>query len=620
MRRFFRFVTGDLGKILLGGTLFAAALIIDLLVDSTLIFIPYLVALLASGYSVIYDAISGLFRRDFLGEKLLMTVAAVGAFLLGEYAEGVAVILFFLVGEYFEHKAVRKSRSAIKALMDICPDEVSLLTDSGEELVDIDDIGIGDRIVIRAGQRVGVDCLVLSGSSDVDTSALTGESAPVFAYEGDKLYSGSVLISGAVTAEATADADGSSARRIISLAQDAAERKSREESFITAFSRVYTPLVVGLALLMAILPSLLGLTSWQDSIYRALSFLVISCPCALVISVPMAFFAGIGRSASRGILYKGSSSFSPISKVRTAVFDKTGTLTLGKFKIDSATPEFGVSIEELLSLASLAEYASDHPIARAIKAAAPSAIQPDESGVIAGKGAYAKLGEDTYSIGNSLLMAELGIAIDKANDSQSVYLARQDKLLGRISLSDTVKPDAEAAINALRALGVKRTVMLSGDKSEIAKSVGARLAFDEVYSELLPEQKYEILTSIIDKRDGKTMYIGDGINDTPSLSVADVGVAMGAIGADSAKECADLIIMGDRLTLIPEAIKIASKTLRIAKQNIVFAIGAKVLVLILSAFGLANMWLAVFADVGVCIIAVLNSMRMLINIGKSKDK
>ena len=612
MKRVIGFLSGDLGRLILGGVLFFGALLTDIFVESELIIIAYIPALIASGYSVFYDAVRGLLRRDFLGEKFLMSIASVGAFIIGEYTEGVAVMLFFLLGQYFEHKAVAKSKRTIRELMDICPDEAVRLDGEEETVVDADELSVGDTILIRAGERVPVDCRVIAGCADIDTSHLTGESAPLFVSVGDSLVSGSVVLSSAIRATVAAEAEDSGAQRIIALAMEATERKSKEETFISAFSKLYTPIVVALALVMALIPPIFKLTDWQEALYRALSFLVISCPCALVISVPMAFFAGIGKAASLGILFKGSSSFSPISRVKVGVFDKTGTLTTGKFKVESVKSCSALTESEILSLASSLEYASTHPIALAIREAAPNSEAPLDSRVIAGMGVSAKISGSTYYLGNRALMNSVGVALSCDENANDVYLANESGLVGIISLFDTVRPEAKAAILELRRLGVDKTVILSGDKRKSAEAVGKSLGIDEVQSELLPEEKYARLLAIIENAGGKTMYVGDGINDTPSLSVSDVGVAMGAIGTDSAKECADLVIMGDRLTAIPEAIKIARRTLAVAKENIIFSIGVKLLVLVLAALGIANMWLAVFADVGVCVIAVLNSMRLLL--------
>ncbi len=612
MKKITDFFRSELGKIIPGAVLLASAIILDLLAPSAVSITVYILALCVTGYGVFISAIRGILGGDFLDEKFLMSIASIGAMIIGEYSEGVFVMLFFLVGEYFEHRAVNKSRNTIRALMDICPDTATVIRDGAELRLDADEVEIGDILLIRPGERVAVDCEIAFGSADIDTSALTGESIPVSASVGDRIISGSVVLGGLIRARAVATADESGASRILSLVEDATERKSKEENFITSFSRVYTPIVVGLALLLAVIPPLFDLMLWQDSIYRALSFLVISCPCALVISVPMAFFAGIGVSASHGILFKGSSSFSPISRVRTVAFDKTGTITTGTLSVSEINPVDGISEEELLSLVASAEYASTHPIAAAIKKAFPKPIPPEESWVSAGKGSGCLIGGRRVLVGNLTLMREASVAPPPPSADGAIYVSCDGKYIGNIVLTDSLKPEVKDALAALRKLGISRTIILSGDRASSVKQTAEAVGIYDYRAELLPEDKFAALEELISDGKDKLMYVGDGINDAPSLAYADVGVAMGDIGTDSAKESADVVITGDSLMRIPEAIKTARRTLRIAKENIFLAIGIKLIVLLLTALGIANMWLAIFADVGVLLLAVLNSMRMLV--------
>ena len=615
MKKIISLLSSELGRILLGILFFATALIFDFCDRQTsysfraLIF--YIAALLISGLPVFVDAVRGILRRDLLDEKFLMSIASVGAMIVGESSEGAAVMLFFLVGEYFEHKAVEKSRKSIRTLMDIRPDEATVLIDGEEKTVDADEIEPGSVIVIRSGERVPIDSVVISGSADVDTSALTGESIPRQITIADRIDSGSVILNGVIKAETLRCAGESAASRILELVENANERKSKTESFITKFSHFYTPIVVLLALLIAVVPPIFKILVWQDAIYRALVFLVISCPCALVISVPMAFFGGIGGAASKGILYKGGNTFSALAKTDCFVFDKTGTLTNGKFTVRDVCP-IGVSRDELLRFAASAEYGSNHPIAISIKNASKDVPIPDEVKEVAGKGVYARIAYDEILVGNIAWLGENSVRTEKAKvDAGTIHVAKNGTYIGSIVIRDTVKEEALISMKALRKKGVKRLIMLSGDRREIAESVGAELGIDEVYSELLPEDKYRKLEKII-KQSHNTAYVGDGINDAPSIALADVGVAMGAIGADSAIEAADLVIMSDNLQRLPVAIGIARKTVRIATENIIFALGVKLAILLLGALGFANMWLAVFADVGVAAIAILNSMRTLV--------
>ncbi len=601
--------SSELFRIIFGALVFAVALALDFFSFTYAAVAVYMSALVIVGAAVFIDAIRGILRRDLLDEKFLMSVASVGAMIIGEYTEGVAVMLFFLVGEYFEHKAVGRSRRSIKELMSICPDEACILRpDGSEERVDAEDVRVGDVIVLRAGERVPVDCVIIDGSSDIDTSALTGESIPRAYGVGNTLDSGVVVIGGVLRCRALREASESRASRVLELVENASENKSKEENFITKFSRVYTPAVVIAAIAVAVGMPLLGLDSWSGAVYKALMFLVISCPCALVISVPMAFFGGIGCAAANGILYKGGNVFSSVAHADTFAFDKTGTLTTGKFSVGKARA-MGISEEELKYLAASAEYGSNHPIAAALEAASLRKTRPTDSEEIVGKGVIATVDGQRIAVGNAALMKDVGVKTEDADGM--VFIARESTLVGILEISDTVKPEAALAISKLRDLGVGRTVMLTGDRRERAESVAREIGIDEVRAELLPEDKYSAIEGLI-AESSRTVYVGDGINDAPTLARADAGVAMGALGQDSAIEAADAVIMSDSLSKLPEMVRIARKTLRIAKENIIFALGVKAAVMVLSVLGFANMWLAVIADVGVAVLAILNSMRTLI--------
>ena len=567
----------------------------------------FIAALALVGWPVALDAVRGLLRRDLLDEKFLMCIASIGAMCIGEYTEAVAVMLFYSVGEYFQERAVKKARSSIRSLMEICPDTATVLTAEGEEEMDAEEVPVGATLLLRAGDRVPLDAKILTGSADVDTSALTGESRLRAVTVSDALDSGTVIVSGMLTAEALRPAEESAAARILSLVETASENKSKEENFITKFAVWYTPLVVGAALMLALVPPLFGLAPLVECVRRALLFLVVSCPCALVISVPMAFFGGIGGAASRGVLFKGGNVFSPLAKATHFVFDKTGTLTTGAFSVSHVIAYHGEE-QELLALAAAAEY----PVAKALQNAVQTPLQANAVRELAGKGIIARIGGQEVAVGNARLMAECGIRdprVDAANGA--ILIARDGVLLGEIHLSDTVKPEAKAALADLRSLGVKELHMLTGDAEAAAKSVADSLGLDSYSASLRPEDKYAALEEILKDPKNRVAYVGDGINDSPSLARADVGIAMGRAGTDSAMEASDIVIMSDVLSRLPDAVRIAKKTVRIAKQNIAFALAVKLGVLILGAFGLVGMWWGVFADVGVAVLAILNSMRTL---------
>ncbi len=589
-------------------------------------FLLYLLPYAVIGWDVLYDAGRNIVRGQVFDENFLMALATVGAFFTGEYAEAVFVMLFYQVGELFQDYAVGKSRRSIAALMDIRPDVANLAGPDGTvTAVDPEDVAVGDTIVVKPGERVPLDGLVLEGCSTLDTAALTGESVPREVQPGDTVLSGCINQRGLLRLRVTKPFSESTVARILDLVENASEKKSRSEQFITRFARYYTPCVVLAALALFAVPSLLLLlpappaflagTVWSQWLHRALVFLVISCPCALVISVPLSFFGGIGGASRCGILVKGSNYLEALAHADTVVFDKTGTLTRGIFAVAAVHPAQGISEAQLLEYAALTEQWSDHPISQSLRAACPAALDParvTEVEEIAGHGVTARVDGHTVAVGNSRLMERMGVnALPCELPGTLVHVTVDGFYAGHIVISDLPKDDARAAIASLRTQGVRRIVMLTGDTDAVAAHTAAQLGVDEYRAELLPGDKVEATEALLAEAAGKLAFVGDGINDAPVLSRADVGIAMGAMGADAAIEAADIVLMDDHPSKIAVAISIARRTMTIVRQNIVFALGVKALVLLLGALGYAGMWAAVFADVGVAVIAILNAMRAL---------
>lgn len=617
-------------KKMLARILISAALMIALHflpVDGYIRFFLYLIPYLIIGYDILIKAFKGIKNRQPFDESLLMAVATIGAIAIalcgdGDYTEAIAVMLFYQVGEWFQSYAVGKSRRNISDLMDIRPDYANIETDGKLEQVDPDEVEIGSVIVVQPGEKVPIDGIVIEGSAALNTSALTGESLPRDVAEGDEIVSGCINMTGVLKIKTTKEFGESTVSKILDLVENASSRKSRSEEFITKFARIYTPAVVYSAIALAVLPPLvrmfgMGLPAdWGTWVYRALTFLVISCPCALVISIPLSFFAGIGGASNAGVLVKGSNYLETLSRTKCVVFDKTGTLTQGVFEVNEVHHN-EMDREQLLEYAALAESASSHPISRSLQRAYGKEI--DRSRVtdvreISGNGVTAKVDGIEVAAGNSKLMDKLGVKwIDCHQAGTIVHMAVGGTYAGHIVISDVEKPHAKEAIRALRSAGIEKTVMLTGDSRKVAEHVAADLGIDEVYAELLPGDKVAKVEELLEQKTerGKLAFVGDGINDAPVLSRADIGIAMGAMGSDAAIEAADIVLMDDDPMKIAKAIKISRKCLRIVYENIWFAIGIKLICLVLGAAGLANMWLAIFADVGVMIIAVLNAIRAL---------
>ncbi len=587
-------------------------------------FALYLVPFLISGHDVLAKAARNIRRGEAFDEAFLMTVATIGAFATilfpdteSQAAEGCAVMLFYQVGELFQSYAVGKSRKSISEMMDIAPDYANVERDGELVEVDPDEVAVGDVIVVKPGERVPIDGVVVEGSSQLDTAALTGESIPRHVEAGADVISGCINMTGMLHVRTTKPFGESTVSRILELVENASEKKAKTESFITRFARVYTPVVVFAALALAVIPPLLGMGAWTDWVMRGLTFLVVSCPCALVISVPLSFFGGIGGASRIGVLVKGSNYLELLSKVDTVVFDKTGTLTSGTFNVVAVHPEAGVDPDYVLSNAAYAEAFSDHPIAVSLRAAYSGTIDQSRIADVreeSGHGVSAHVDDHVVLVGNDRLMEEYGTRWHDCDLTGTILHVTVDgAYVGHIVIADVVKEDAEAAIRDLHAAGVRRCVMLSGDRRDVAEAVGKRLGLDEVHAQLLPEDKVsEVERLLANEAEGRRLaFVGDGINDAPVLMRADVGIAMGAMGSDAAIEAADVVLMDDHPSKIARAMRAARKTMRIVWQNIVFALGVKILILVLAAVGVANMWLAVFGDVGVAMIAILNAMRAM---------
>ena len=615
-------------RIIVGAVLLAVAALVEHTVQLPVwqMLIIYLVPYMVVGYDVVGEAFEGICHGEVFDEDFLMFVATVGAMCIGflpgaepQFAEAVFVMLFFQVGELFEHYAEHRSRRSIRALMDIRPDTANVLRDGKIQTVSPDTIAVGETIIVKPGERVALDGEIVDGTSALNTVALTGESMPRDVHEGDQVVSGCVNISGVLTVKVQKSFGESTASKIINMVENASEKKSKSEAFITRFARVYTPIVVIVALVLAFVPPLFcggyveSLTTW---LYRALTFLVVSCPCALVISIPLSFFGGIGGASRHGILIKGASYIDALSELDTVVFDKTGTLTHGEFCVEAIHPD-KISPEELLHLAAHVERYSTHPIAVSLKQAfgnEADGCKVEDVEEIAGHGVRAVVNGHMVCVGNERMMDSVGAEWHKCHVvGTTVHVSIDGEYAGHIVVADRIKEDAADAIAGLHAMGISNTVMLTGDRKEVGEDVAHRVGIDDCHTQLLPADKLGILEQLLDKKKkNRTLaFVGDGINDAPALARADVGVAMGALGSDAAIEAADVVLMDDKPSKMVTAIRIARRTLGIARQNVWFAIGVKVLVLLLAAVGLATMWMAMFADVGVMVLAVLNAMRTL---------
>ena len=597
-------------------------------------FILFLVPYLIAGYDVLLRAARNIGRGQVFDENFLMTVATIGAFALVLFpdsdphmAEGAAVMLFYQVGELFQSYAVGKSRKSIADMMDIAPDYANVERDGSLAQVDPYEVNVGDEIVIKPGERVPLDGVVVDGRSQLDTAALTGESVPREVQSGDEIISGCVNLSGKLVVRVSKPFGESTVSRILELVENAAEKKARTENFITRFARYYTPAVVIIAALLAVAPPLLTGASWSDWVQRGLVFLVVSCPCALVISVPLSFFGGIGGASRLGILVKGSNYLEALASAETVVFDKTGTLTDGSFNVVAVHPQADIDPDRLLSIAAHAEAYSDHPIALSVKKAYSGTLDRQriaDTEEQSGHGVRATIDEHVVYVGNDKLMSSCGVDFRECDLTGTIlHVSLDGSYIGHIVIADVVKPDAAQAVADLRAAGVRETVMLTGDRADVAAAVASKLGIDEYRAQLLPQDKVAEVEKLLDRTHahgrgrGKLAFVGDGINDAPVLTRADIGIAMGAMGSDAAIEAADVVLMDDKPSSIAQAIRLARKTMGIVRQNIVFALGVKFLVLILAAIGFANMWLAVFADVGVAVLAILNAMRAM-NVGSMK--
>ncbi len=603
-------------KIIIALILFIFAMVVKFeneLINKGIFIISYIIV----GFEILRKAVRNIFRGKVFDENFLMSVATIGAFGIGEFPEAVAVMLFYQIGELFQNYAVDKSRKSIASLMDIRPDYANVFRNEKIEKVNPEEVKIGDTIIVKPGEKIPLDGTIIEGTTTLDTKALTGESLPREAKEGDKVLSGCINLNGVIKIKVEKEYGESTVSKILDLVENASSKKSKSENFITKFAKYYTPIVVIIALVLAIIPPLIisGAT-FSDWIYRALSFLVVSCPCALVISIPLSFFGGIGGASKMGVLIKGSNYLEALSNTEIAVFDKTGTLTKGVFEVQKIEP-VGISKEELLKISAYAENYSNHPISKSIKQAYNKKI--DEKQIsnyeeISGLGISARINNEEVFVGNEKLMQKENIEYEKCKDIGTIlYVAINKKYAGYILIADEIKKDSKQTIEELKKNGIKQTVMLTGDKKEVGESVAKEIGIDKVYTELLPTDKVQKVEELLKTKTakGKLAFVGDGINDAPVLAISDIGIAMGGLGADSAIEAADIVIMTDEPSKIVKSIKLSKKTMIIVKENIVFAIAIKVLVLILAAFGLSTMWEAVFADVGVSIIAIINALRAL---------
>ena len=604
-------------KIIISAILFVLALVIPFSnewINNGLFIISYLVV----GFEILKKAVRNIFRGKVFDENFLMAVATIGAFAIGEFPEAVAVMLFYQVGELFQSYAVDKSRKSIASLMDIRPDYANIEKDGKVEKVDPDEVKIGDIIIVKTGEIIPLDGVVIDGTSSLDTMALTGESVPRVVKTEDEVLSGCINKDGLLKIRVTKEFGESTVSKILDLVENASSKKSKSENFITKFAKYYTPTVVIIAVLLAFIPPIIlkDFSTFSVWLYRALSFLVVSCPCALVISIPLSFFGGIGGASKMGILIKGSNYLEALANTETVVFDKTGTLTEGIFEVQDIYAE-GIEKDELLRIVAHAENYSNHPIAKSVKKAYNKEIDekiiknPQE---LSGKGIWAKIDEKDILVGNEKLMLEEKIDFKKCDEVGTIlYVAIDKKYVGYVLIADKIKQDSPKTIRELKAMNIKETVMLTGDKKEVGEYVAKKLNMDKVYTELLPDGKVEKVEELLKQKSekGKLVFVGDGINDAPVLTISDIGVAMGGLGSDAAIEAADIVIMTDETSKISKAINLSKKTMRIVRENIIFAIFVKIAVLVLTAFGASTMWEAVFADVGVSVIAIINALRML---------
>lgn len=603
-------------KIIISAILFIIALVVpfqNIWINRAIYLISYIIV----GFEILKKAVRNIKRGKVFDENFLMSVATIGAFAIQEFPEAVAVMLFYQIGELFQDYAVDKSRKSISDLMDLRPDYANVLRNGKEEKIDPDGVKIDEIIIVKPGEKVPLDGVIIEGNSFIDTKGLTGEPKPRRVAESNEILSGCINLEGILKIRVKKEYDESTVSKILELVENASSKKSKSEKFITKFANYYTPIVVIIAIFLALIPPLIiKNATFSDWLYRALSFLVVSCPCALVISIPLSFFGGIGGASKNGILIKGSNYLEALSNLETVVFDKTGTLTEGVFKVQKIN-SIGISEEELLQIAAYAEWYSNHPIAKSVKQEYSKNVEEvkiKNVKEITGKGILASIDEKQVLIGNEKLMQEYNINYEKSKEVGTIlYIAIDNVFSGTILISDKIKVDSVKCIELIKTNGIKQTIMLTGDKKEIAENISKKLGIDKVHSELLPDEKVKKMEELLKNKtqNKKIAFVGDGINDAPVLALADIGIAMGGLGSDSAIEAADIVIMTDEPSKISIAIKISKKTMKIVRENIIFAITIKIIVLILSALGIATMWEAVFADVGVAIIAILNSLRML---------